>query len=63
MVSLIAAGLILLTGAFLTPLFTDLPEPVLGAIVIVAVRGFMRVGELRRYAALTGRACGWHSPP
>ncbi|MFD5208635.1 SulP family inorganic anion transporter [Streptomyces anulatus] len=52
MVSLIAAGLILLTGAFLTPLFTDLPEPVLGAIVIVAVRGFMRVGELRRYATL-----------
>ncbi|MFJ4840817.1 SulP family inorganic anion transporter [Streptomyces sp. NPDC088746] len=51
MVSLIAAALILLTGAFLTPLFTDLPEPVLGAIVIVAVRGFMRVGELRRYAA------------
>ncbi|MEW1902115.1 SulP family inorganic anion transporter [Streptomyces sp. NPDC086147] len=52
MVSLIAAGLILLTGAFLTPLFTDLPEPVLGAIVIVAVRGFMRTDELRRYAAL-----------
>ncbi|MFD5205717.1 SulP family inorganic anion transporter [Streptomyces anulatus] len=51
MVSLIAAALILLTGAFLTPLFTDLPEPVLGAIVIVAVRSFMRVGELRRYAA------------
>ncbi|MFJ6609641.1 SulP family inorganic anion transporter [Streptomyces sp. NPDC091289] len=56
MVSLIAAGLILLTGAFLTPLFTDLPEPVLGAIVIVAVRGFMRVGELRRYAALDRRS-------
>ncbi|MFG3140250.1 SulP family inorganic anion transporter [Streptomyces sp. NPDC048211] len=51
MVSLIAAALILLTGAFLTPLFTDLPEPVLGAIVIMAVRSFMRVGELRRYAA------------
>ncbi|MEU2823135.1 SulP family inorganic anion transporter [Streptomyces bacillaris] len=51
MVSLIAAGLILLTGAFLTPLFTDLPEPVLGAIVIVAVRGFLKVSELRRYAA------------
>ncbi|MFF3260924.1 SulP family inorganic anion transporter [Streptomyces sp. NPDC002932] len=56
MVSLIAAGLILLTGAFLTPLFTDLPEPVLGAIVIVAVRGFMKVGELRRYAALDRRS-------
>ncbi|MFC1415079.1 SulP family inorganic anion transporter [Streptacidiphilus cavernicola] len=52
MVSLIAAVLVLVTGAFLTPLFTDLPEPVLGAIVIVAVRGFLRVGELRRYARL-----------
>ncbi|MGC9501845.1 SulP family inorganic anion transporter [Streptomyces sp. WG7] len=52
MVSLIAAVLILLTGAFLTPLFTDLPEAVLGAIVIVAVRGFLRVGELQRYARL-----------
>lgn len=51
MVSLIAAGLILFTGAFLTPLFTELPEPVLGAIVIVAVLGFLNVGELRRYAA------------
>ncbi|THA69358.1 STAS domain-containing protein [Streptomyces sp. A0642] len=56
LVSLIAAALILLTGAFLTPLFTDLPEPVLGAIVIVAVRGFMRVGELRRYAACDRRS-------
>ncbi|MFJ4832633.1 SulP family inorganic anion transporter [Streptomyces sp. NPDC088747] len=52
MVSLIAAVLVLVTGAFLTPLFTDLPEAVLGAIVIVAVRGFLRVGELRRYARL-----------
>ncbi|GGR89402.1 sodium-independent anion transporter [Streptomyces humidus] len=51
MVSLVAAGLVLLTGAFLTSLFTPLPEAVLGAIVIVAVRGFLRVGELRRYAA------------
>ncbi|MFB6523435.1 SulP family inorganic anion transporter [Streptomyces sp. NPDC056401] len=56
MVSLIAAALILLTGAFLTPLFTDLPEPVLGAIVIVAVRGFMRTSELRRYAAADRRS-------
>lgn len=48
--SLIAAVLILLTGAFLTPLFTDLPEPVLGAIVVVAVRGFLSTDQLRRYA-------------
>jgi SulP family sulfate permease len=56
--SVIAAGLILLTGAFLTPLFTDLPEPVLGAIVIVAVRGFLSTAELRRYAA-ADRASLW----
>ncbi|MFI6582784.1 SulP family inorganic anion transporter [Embleya sp. NPDC050493] len=49
MVSVVAAVLILITGAFLTPLFTDLPEPVLGAIVVVAVRSFLKVAELRRY--------------
>ncbi|WP_194922667.1 SulP family inorganic anion transporter [Catenulispora pinisilvae] len=49
MASLVAAVVVLITGAFLTPLFTDLPEPVLGAIVIVAVRGFLKVGEMRRY--------------
>ncbi|MFJ6636951.1 SulP family inorganic anion transporter [Streptomyces sp. NPDC091376] len=49
MTSAIAATLVLLTAAFLTPVFTDLPEPVLAAIVIVAVRRFLRVAELRRY--------------
>ncbi|WP_436771877.1 SulP family inorganic anion transporter [Yinghuangia sp. YIM S09857] len=49
MVSAVAAVLVLVTGAFLTPVFTDLPEPVLGAIVVVAVRGFLRVAEMRRY--------------
>ncbi|MEU9096036.1 SulP family inorganic anion transporter [Streptomyces sp. NPDC048428] len=62
MVSLIAAALILLTGAFLTPLFTDLPEPVLGAIVIVAVRGFMRVANCGATRPTTGAVCGWPSP-
>ncbi|MGW0645866.1 SulP family inorganic anion transporter [Streptomyces badius] len=56
--SLIAATLILLTGAFLTPLFTALPEPVLGAIVIVAVRSFLSTTELHRYAA-ADRASLW----
>ena len=36
------------SAAFLTPLFTDLPDPVLGAIVIVAVRGFLRTEPLGR---------------
>jgi sulfate permease, SulP family len=56
MVSLIAAVLVLVTAAFLTPLFTDLPEPVLGAIVIVAVRGFLRTEPLRRYWRLDRRS-------
>ena len=47
---LMAAGLVLLTGAFLAPLFEDLPQATLGAIVIVAVSGFFRVAELRRFA-------------
>ena len=41
--------LILLTGAFLAPLFEDLPQATLGAIVVVAVAGFFGVGELRRF--------------
>jgi high affinity sulfate transporter 1 len=49
MVSLIAALLVLVTAAWLTPLFTNLPEAVLGAIVIVAVRGFLRVSVMREY--------------
>jgi sulfate permease, SulP family len=55
-VSLLAAVLVLVTAALLTPLFTDLPEPVLGAIVIVAVRGFLRTQPLRRYWRLDRRS-------
>jgi len=50
--SIVAAGLILLTGAFLAPVFKNLPEATLGAIVVVAVTGFFRVDELRRFARL-----------
>ncbi len=49
MASVIAAGLLLLTGAFLAPLFADLPQAALAAIVIVAVAGFFDVAEIRRY--------------
>jgi sulfate permease, SulP family len=52
LVSLVAAGLILLTGLFLAPLFEDLPQATLAAIVIVAISGFFRVDELRRFAGL-----------
>jgi sulfate permease, SulP family len=50
--SLVAAVLVLLTGGLLAPLFEDLPQATLGAIVIVAITGFLRVGELRRLARL-----------
>jgi sulfate permease, SulP family len=48
--SLFAAGLLLLTGAFLAPLFSDLPQATLAAIVIVAVAGFFDVASIRRFA-------------
>jgi MFS superfamily sulfate permease-like transporter len=52
LLSLVAAGLILVTGAFLAPLFEDLPQATLAAIVVVAIAGFFRVDELQRYARL-----------
>jgi MFS superfamily sulfate permease-like transporter len=51
--SLIVAGLTVLTSVFLLPLFRDLPQAVLGAIVISAVVGFLRVDSLRRIAGLS----------
>jgi SulP family sulfate permease len=57
--ALSAAGLILLTGAFLAPLFEDLPQATLGAIVVVAVAGFFRVGELQRFLRIRRSAVVW----
>jgi len=51
-VSLMVAALTLLTSVALLPLFQDLPQPVLAAIVISAVLGFLRVAELRRISTL-----------
>ncbi len=51
--ALVAAALILLTGAFLGPLFTDLPQTALAAIVIVAVSSFL---DVRGAAAARGAA-------
>ena len=56
--ALFAAGLILLTGAFLAPLFEDLPQATLGAIVVVAVSGFVDFGELGRLARIRRSAIG-----
>jgi high affinity sulfate transporter 1 len=50
--SLLVAGLTVLTMVALLPLFRDLPHAVLGAIVISAVIGFLRVDELRRIRSL-----------
>jgi high affinity sulfate transporter 1 len=52
LVSLMVAALTAATSVFLLPLFQDLPQAVLGAIVISAVVGFLRVGELRRLLAI-----------
>jgi len=43
-----AAAATALVALFLTPLFEPLPEATLGAVVVVAVSGMMKVGKLRR---------------
>ncbi|WP_445151523.1 SulP family inorganic anion transporter [Baekduia sp. Peel2402] len=48
--AVVCAVLVLLTGAFLGGVFTDLPQATLAAVVIVAVAGFWDVRELRRIA-------------
>lgn len=57
--SVFAGGLLLLTGAFLAPVFEDLPQATLGAIVVVAVFGFLDVTEIRRYARVRQLAVGF----
>jgi MFS superfamily sulfate permease-like transporter len=47
--SLAAAGMVLITLIALMPLFHNLPEAVLGAIVIYAVTRMMKVNELKRF--------------
>jgi high affinity sulfate transporter 1 len=47
--SLVTSGLILATALVLAPLFQNLPNAVLGAIVIAAAIGLIDVGEMRRY--------------
>jgi len=49
---LVAAASTALVALFLTPLFENLPEAALGAIVIVAVSGMFKVKELQRLYAL-----------
>src|SRR4051812_29982412 len=48
---LVAAALILVTVLALTPLFKNLPEAVLAALIIHAVSHLFKVAELRRYYA------------
>jgi SulP family sulfate permease len=47
--SLITSGLVLATAVLLAPLFQNLPNAVLGAIVIAATLGLIDIGEMRRY--------------
>lgn len=48
--SLVTAGIVLVTIAFLTPLFASLPNAALGAIIITAVTGLIDVAEMRHIA-------------
>ncbi|MGI9615444.1 MAG: SulP family inorganic anion transporter [Acidimicrobiales bacterium] len=48
--SLITAGIVVATIAFLTPLFASLPNAALGAIIIMAVVSLVDVAEMRHIA-------------
>ncbi len=48
--SLITAGIVLVTIAFLTPLLASLPNAALGAIIVMAVIGLMDVPQMRHIA-------------
>ena len=48
--SLITAGIVLATIAFLTPLLTSLPNAALGAIIVMAIVGLIDIGEMRHIA-------------
>lgn len=48
---LIASALILVTVLVLTPLFTNLPEAVLAALIIYAISHLWKVAQFRRYHA------------
>jgi sulfate permease, SulP family len=52
---IIAAALSLVTVIALTPLFTDLPEAVLAALIIHAVSHLMKVTQMRRFYRLMPR--------
>ena len=52
MSGIVAAGLTILVAIFLTPLFRDLPEATLAAIVVVAVSGMFKWREMVRLRKL-----------
>ena len=52
------AGVVVLTLLFLTPLFENLPEATLGAVVIVAVAGLVDLAALRRIREIRVRDFG-----
>jgi sulfate permease, SulP family len=54
----VTAGVVVLTLLFLTPLFENLPEATLGAVVVVAVAGLVDPEALRRIRELRARDFG-----
>jgi high affinity sulfate transporter 1 len=54
----VTAAVVVLTLLFLTPLFENLPQATLGAVVIVAVIGLVDLGALRRILEIRVRDFG-----
>lgn len=50
--SIVTAVIVIATLAFLTPLFSSLPQAALGAIIVMAVVGLVDIAEMRHIAAV-----------
>ncbi len=57
-----ASAFLVMTLLFLTPLFRDLPEAVLGAIVVFAVRHMLNIREILRFARIRRDSLGMILP-
>ena len=58
-----AAGIILVVVLFFSHLLSALPQPVLAAVVLVAVAGLFKLSALKQLCVATGRSWSWRCRP
>ena len=59
MAELVTAGVVIVTLLFLAPLISMMPEATLGALVLVAAAGLIKVNEFRAIGRVSSHALAW----